>query len=161
MSDLDIVGDFLAGTQPPLPGYRFVAVVVTGDTAQSAPLDMRFQKISGLKITRDLRDDRDDFLLKPAINRRDLVLERGLTRQPTELEAVHQLEQDLWNSRLLQSNILLVLLSDEEKPNPIRAWMVHKAFLTSLEWGDFNGEENTIMIESMTYSYSSLSSVKV
>ncbi|KEI71214.1 hypothetical protein GV64_11085 [Endozoicomonas elysicola] len=161
MSALDIAGDFITGSLPPLPGYRFAAVLMTGLVPQIMPLDMRFQKISGLKLTRELREDRDNFLLKPSVNRRDLVLERGMPRLPTPLQATHLLEQAFWNSRLMQTEILVVLLSDKDIPYPLQAWVVHKAYLTGLEWGELNGEENSVMIESMTYSYSSLIPVPV
>ena len=161
MSALDIAGDYITGSLPPLPGYRFAAVLMTGLVPQIMPLDMRFQSISGLKLTRELREDRDDFLLKPSVSRRDLVLKRGLPRLPTLLQATHLLEQAFWNSRLMETNILVVLLSDKDIPYPLHAWVVSDAYLTGLEWGEFNGEENSIMIETMTYSYSTLVPVPV
>ena len=155
-SALNIAGDFFTGDLPPLPGYRFAAVLFTGLLPQIMPLDLRFQEISGLKMSRDIRQDRDSFLLKPAINRRDLVLKRGLPRLPTLLQATQLLEQAFWNSRLMQTDILVVVLSDKDIPYPLHAWIVRKAYLTGLEWGELNGESNSVIIESMTYNYSSL-----
>lgn len=151
----------LLGESPPLVGYRFAAVLLTGLVPQIAPVDLRFKEISGLKVTRSLAGDQDWGLLKPTIQRRTLTFKRGMPNMPTPLQAVQLGEQAFWQERLLRTDILIATLSDTPIPYPTKAWLVPRAFLESIEWDGLNADTNGLMIESMSYSYSTLIPVPI
>lgn len=148
--------DGLLGEAPPLVGYRFAAVLMTGLLPQLAPVDMRFKEIQGLKVTRSLAGDQNWGLLKPGIQRRTLTFKRGMPNDPTPLQVMQLIEQAYWDRRLLRTDILIATLSDTMPPYPTKAWMVPRAFLESVEWDGMSAGSNDVLIESMTYSYSQL-----
>ena len=151
----------------PIPGYRFAAVIMTGGLPQL--LDIRFQKITGLKISRELNTEAGAAgLLKPEKHFRDLVLTRGVmalnnANDPfvvlpgsamSPLNVVHLIESLVWDKRLLRCEIMVAILSDLNIP--IASWLIRDAYLTDWSWGDLDGTSNSVLIESMTYKYSDL-----
>nr|WP_246506225.1 phage tail protein [Kistimonas asteriae] len=123
---------------------------------QLAPVDLRFKEIQGLKVTRSLASDNNWGLLKPGVQRRTLTLKRGMPNDPTPLQVVQLIEQAYWDRRLLRTDMLIALLSDTPIPYPTKAWMVPRAFLETIEWDSLSADNNQVLIESMTYSYSQL-----
>ncbi|WP_461535197.1 phage tail protein [Spongorhabdus nitratireducens] len=146
-----VVSDLL-GETPPVVGYRFAAVLLTGIIPQLAPVDMRFQEVGGLKLSRNIGNEQEK-LLQPDKQRQILTLKRGMPQGPTPLQVVQLIEQAFWDTRLLQTNILIATLKEGPVPIPTKAWLVHEAFLQSLEWGNLNAGSNEVLIETMSYSY--------
>ena len=150
------LADSLLGKAPPLVGYRFAAVLLTGLLPQLAPVDLRFKEIQGLKVTRSLAGDQDWGLLKPTIQRRTLTFKRGVPMSPTPLQLTQLLEQGFWEKRLLRTDILVATLSEGPIPLPTKAWLIPRAFLESIEWDSLSADNNSVLVESMSYSYSQL-----
>lgn len=155
------VVDSLLGEAPPLVGYRFAVVLLTGLVPQITPVDLRFKEVSGLKVTRSLAGDQDWGLLKPTIQRRTLTFKRGMPSMPTPLQVTQLLEQAFWKERLLRTDILIATLSDTPIPYPTKAWLAPRAFLEGIEWDGLNADTNGLLIESMSYSYSDLIPVPI
>lgn len=141
---------------PPLVGYRYAAVLLKAKTPMIAPMDIRFKKISGLEINRQLETQENWALLKSKPTRGTMTFERGVYSVPTPLQVTHTMEWLEWDAKLLQTGVLVSLLDDSPVPVPIKAWLATDAFLASLKWGSLAADENQLLIESMEYNYRQL-----
>lgn len=138
---------------PPLVGYRYAAVLLKAKVPMIVPMDIRFKKISGLGISRELGKEENWGLLKSKPSRGTLSFERGVYSVPTPLQVTHVMEWLEWDAKLLQTDILISLLDDSPIPVPLKAWLATDAYLASLEWGALSAEDNQILIETMAYNY--------
>lgn len=135
-----------------IPGYRFTVVIFTA--AVPNPIDIAFQEVSGLKISRNVLQRERMTTLDGKRSLQTLTLKRGVFSRLSPLTVANSLESLFWDTRLLRKELLINTLN--EKGFPANAWLINNAFLESWEWESLNAESNKILIESMSFKYSDI-----
>ncbi|AJQ94239.1 phage tail protein [Gynuella sunshinyii] len=140
-----------------LVGYRFVVVILT--TGLPNTIDIAFQDISGLKMSRTINRRGRMTTLANELPDQTLTLKRGVFSNVSPLTTANTLESLFWGTRLLRKDLLISVLNS--KGNPANAWIVSNAYLESWDWDALNAENNQILIESMSFKYSDLKYVSL
>ena len=137
---------------PPL-SHRFgVFFFATG--AVPNPVDIRFQKVSGLnaEINTDIITEGGQNLythrIPTKINYNNLVLERGIVKgSPLYTE----FNTALSFFSFAPSNVMVTLFS--ESSAPIAGWLFMKAYPVRWSIADFDANANAVVIETMELAY--------
>jgi phage tail-like protein len=144
----------------PIVGFHFSVIF---ELLPQFSIDTKFQSVTGLKATIEMEaykeggQNRYTHQLPFRTGYQDLVLKRGLT---SDMSGV-----SLWCSNAIENfnfapaNLLVSLLN--EKGNPVKAWYVSHAIPLSVDYGDFNAEENKIVIETITLKYNSFKEIPI
>jgi phage tail-like protein len=136
----------------PIVGFHFSVIF---ELMPQFSIDTKFQSVNGLKVTMETESYTEggqnkfkhNFPIRSGYQ--DLILKRGLTADLSGLS--------MWCSQALEdfifypANLVVSLLN--EKGNPVRVWYVSHAIPLSVEFSDFNAEENKIVIETFTLRY--------
>src|SRR3954454_16744303 len=138
---------------PPPLSHRFgVFFFATG--AIPNPVDIRFQKVSGLsaEVNTDTIIEGGQNLythrIPTKINYNNLVLERGIvTGSPLNTE----FNGALSSFRFAPSNVMVTLFS--EYSLPIAGWLFMKAYPVKWSFADLDANANTVFIETMELAY--------
>lgn len=138
---------------PPPLSHRFgVFFFATG--AVPNPVDIRFQKVSGLngEINTDTITEGGQNLythrVPTKINYNNLVLERGIvTGSPLYAE----FDTALSFFRFTPSNVMVTLFS--ESSTPIAGWLFMKAYPVRWSVAGFDADANSVVIETMELAY--------
>lgn len=124
------------------------------------PLDIRFQRVSGLSTrveTEPMRQGGKNLTSKQLPKRlthENLVLERGfVVGSPLNL----QLNEMMNEFKFFRSNVLVTLFS--EAAVPISAWMFKEAFPVRWATADLNAQDDRILIDTLELSYSRIMTV--
>ena len=142
-------------------GSRFAANFFVGGVAPN-PIDIRFQRVSGLSATVETTtvNEGGQNLYAHRVPRRvgygNLILERGfLVGSPLNLEfnAAMSLFQ------FVPSNVMITLLDGEAAP--LAAWMFLKAFPVRWATADLSASEDKVLIDTLELSYTSMQVVRV
>lgn len=151
--------NFLSGASNPVSlaaqvGAQ-VAAFVTGQDVLEKPMDARFQKVSGFRISMQPQDYEEGgqnvyaHRLPTRYSYGNLVLERGII-----LGSILNLQfQDtMTNYRFNPGNILVNLLNENDLP--VVSWLFMNAYPVSWSSSDLNADENKVVIETLELAYS-------
>lgn len=150
--------DLLTG--PPL-GHRFgVFFMLYG--IQPNPLDIRFQRVSGLETsveTRTIIEGGQNLYgqrVPTRIAHDNLVLERGLV-----LGSLLNVEFNAMMSlfKLLPSNVLVTLFNEDSIPTA--AWMFLKAYPVRWATADLEADSDKFLIDTLELAYTRIQTVQL
>ena len=146
----------------PLLKHRFGVFFLAADKTPN-PLDIRFQKVSGLSVKLELEKVKNvaenaymHVELPKKSNYPNLKLERGyVVQSPLSLEinAAFSLFQ------FYPSNVLLTILNDVGLPQS--AWLFMQAFPVSWELGGLDANANEVVLESMELKYTHFQAIQI
>jgi phage tail-like protein len=142
-------------------GSRFAVFFFAGGVVPN-PIDIRFQRVSGLSTTIETTsvNEGGQNLYAHRLPKRatygNLVLERGfVVASPLNLEfnAAMSLFQ------FAPSNVMVTLL-DEDKA-PLAAWLFIKAFPVKWSTGDLTANEDRVLVDSLELAYTSMQAMRI
>jgi phage tail-like protein len=132
----------------PLTGFHFS---VSFDTLPPGVNDSQFQEVSGLDVEMEMESfveggqNRFTWQLPKRARYSDIVLKRG---KFIGSQIVRWCKDAMENFSFLPVNITISLLN--EKHEPVQSWYVVNAIPKKWSVSNFNAEENSIVIESIT-----------
>jgi phage tail-like protein len=142
-------------------GFRFGVLFIAGGVIPN-PLDIRFQKVSGLSAevnTITLEEGGQNLYihrLPKSISYNNLVLERGfVVGSPLNVE--FNAAMSLF--KFTPSNVLVTLLS--ETKIPLAAWLFMKAYPVKWATSDLNAGETTILVDTLELAYTRMQILRV
>lgn len=135
-----------------LVGYRFAVVILTAGVPN--PIDIAFQDVSGLKMSRNIVRREQMTTLDGQASPQTLTLKRGVFTGISPLTIGNAVESIFWNTRLLRKDLLISVLDEDD--NPANAWIVTNAYLESWDWDALNAESNKVLVESMSFKYTGI-----
>lgn len=136
----------------PIVGFHFA---VKFELSPMQAVDTKFQSVAGLKATVEMEtyqeggQNRFAHKLPLGLEYADLVLKRCLTTDTSGVAT--WCKTNMENFNFSPVNLTVSLLN--EKGVPLRSWYVVHAIPLSIEYGDFNAEENKLVIETITLKY--------
>lgn len=136
----------------PLVGYRFAVVIISAGIPN--PVDIEFQEVSGLKMSRGVSRNGTMTTVDNTLPVQNLTLKRGVFTAPSPLLLANVAESLAWGTRLLRKDILVSVLGPDSVP--VNAWVVTNAYLESWDWDGLNAGSNQLLIESMSFKYSGI-----
>jgi len=134
--------------QYPFTGFHFL---VSFDSLPAVPVDSRFQDVSGLDVEMEMESfteggqNRFTWQLPKRTRYADIVLKRG---KIADSAIVKWCRDAMENFIFFPVNITISLLN--EKHEPVQSWYVVNAIPKKWSLSNFNAEENSIVIESIT-----------
>lgn len=171
--------DVFFSSRTPSVGFSFAAYIFIGGLIPN-PLDIRFKKISGIsqKISTETLQEGGQNLFSHRfpnrIEHENLVLERGIVtpklfsskpadKIPSPITAEFNLAMSTLT--LVPSNILVVLLDNSDDSGlayvPTAAWLFFKTYPVSWKVGDLDADTNSILLETMEFSFESFFSLRL
>ncbi len=135
----------------PMLSFRFLVVFLN----RFKPFDMRFQKVSGLSASIETKPITgcghigDNASLVESVSYGDLELERGLIFFTTSL--ADDFEKAMETLKVRPANVLISLL--DKHCLPLRNWLVHQAYPQKWSIGEFSGDSNSVVVETMIFKY--------
>ena len=145
----------------PLVGYHFqVSVLINGGNPD--PIDIRFQKVSGIKArvdTAELIEGGENLFahsLPRGVRYDNLILERGMVIG-SRLSSDFNVPMRLF--KFTPSDVLVSLL--DENSFPIANWLFMEAFPVQWSISDLDANGNTVVIESMELKYTRFQNVSI
>jgi phage tail-like protein len=147
-------------TGPPL-GHRFGVFFLIGGVLPN-PLDIRFQKVSGLEAKVDVADIREggQNLYTQRVPQRvgygNLVLERGFV-VGSVLNAEFNVAMSLF--KFAPGNVIVTLFSEDAVP--LAAWMFIKAFPVRWATADLDASEGRVLIDTLELAYTRMQAMRI
>jgi phage tail-like protein len=142
-------------------GSRFAVVFFAAGVVPN-PLDIRFQRVSGLSASVELStiNEGGQNLYSHRVPRRvtygNLVLERGfVVGSPLNVE----FNVTMSMFKFLPSNVMVTLLSEDGVP--VSGWMFIKAFPVKWQTADLNASEDRVLIDTLELSYAHMQALRV
>ena len=142
-------------------GFRFGVFFFAGGVIPN-PLDIRFQKVSGLSAevkTTPLSEGGQNLYthrLPEKIDYKNLVLERGMVvGSPLNLEfnAVMSL------FKFYPSNVLVTLFNGEQMP--VSGWLFIKAYPVKWATSDLDAAEKSLVIDTLELAYTRMQIMRI
>lgn len=142
-------------------GFRFSVLFLVGGAVPN-PLDIRFQKVSGLGgeiTTLPLAEGGQNLYthrLPERVSYANLVLERGMVvGSPLHLEfnAVMSL------FKFAPSNVLVTLLAENRAP--LAAWLFLKAYPVKWATADLDANQREVLVETLELAYTRMQILRV
>ena len=144
----------------PIVGMRFAVWFFAGGVIPN-PLDIRFQKVSGLSAeveTESVKEGGQNLYtqrLPQGVKYNNLVLERGMVvGSPLNLE--FNAAMSLF--KFATSNVLVTLLDDSKAP--LAAWLFMKAYPVKWSTSDLNAEPG-LVIDTLELAYTRMQILRV
>ncbi len=144
-----------------LVGFRFGVFFFAGGVIPN-PLDIRFQKVSGLsaEVSLDPHEEGGENLythrLPTRVGYSNLVLERGMVvGSPLNIEfnlAISQFE-------FLPSNVIVTLFG--ESGVPVSAWLFIRAFPVKWSTADLDATNESVVIDTMELAYARMQALRI
>lgn len=126
------------------------------------PIDIRFQRVSGLSATIETTTVNEGgqnlytHRLPRRVGYQNLVLERGfMIGSPLNIE--FNVAMTLF--KFAPSNVLVTLLSASAVP--LAAWLFLKAFPVRWATADLNGREDQVLIDTLELGYTRMQAIRV
>lgn len=141
------------GYYPPV-GFHFRVVFSLVGLAPNVN-DSRFQSVSGLNVEYDMEsfreggENRFEHKLPVRTKYPDLSLKRGML---TDSDVINWCLDAFQNRAFTTADIMVSLLNAEH--HPLKSWNVYKAWPKKWSVSDFNAGENSLVIETLEFSYS-------
>lgn len=152
----------------PIIGMRFGVLFLAGGVTPN-PLDIRFQKVSGLSAeveTEPVGEGGQNLYtqrLPKGVRYNNLVLERGLVVGPplnvvgSPLSLEFNAAMSLF--KFSTSNVLVTLLGEDKLP--LAAWLFLKAYPVKWSTSDLNASEPALLIETLELAYTRMQVLRV
>lgn len=144
----------------PILGMRFAVLFMAAGVVPN-PLDIRFQRVSGLSTeveTEPLREGGQNLYtqqLPTGVSHGNLILERGtVVGSPLAIE----FEATMSLFKFAPSNVLVTLLNEDKVP--LAAWLFMKAFPLKWATSDLTAEP-AILIDTMELAYARMQVMRV
>ncbi|MEA5521407.1 phage tail protein [Limnoraphis robusta] len=148
-------------TENPPVGFSFMVVFLMGGVVPN-PLDIRFQKVSGISAeieTTDIREGGENVFrhrLPNHVTYNNLVLERGMViGSPLNVE----FNVAMSSMRFTPSNVLVMLL--DENSIPLSSWLFQRAYPVKWSTSDLDANANSVVIDTMELAYARFQSVRI
>ena len=145
----------------PILGFRFGVFFFAGGAIPN-PLDIRFQKVSGLSAevtTTQLREGGQNLYthrLPERVSYGNLVLERGMViGSPLNLE----FNATLSLFKFYPSNVMVTLFSDDLVP--LAAWLFIKAYPVKWATSDLDAAQPGLVVDTMELAYTRMQIMRV
>lgn len=144
----------------PIIGMRFGVFFFAGGVLPN-PLDIRFQRVSGLSSevdTEPVREGGQNLYtqrLPVGVKYNNLVLERGMV-VGSPLNVEFNVAMSLF--KFVASNVLVTLLSETKAP--LAAWLFMKAYPVKWSTSDLSAEPG-LVIDTMELAYTRMQIVRV
>jgi phage tail-like protein len=142
-------------------GMRFGVLFLAGGAVPN-PLDIRFQKVSGLSAeveTDPLREGGQNLYtqrLPTGVKYNNLVLERGMVvGSPLNLE----FNATMSLFKFSTSNVLVTLLGESRAP--LAAWLFMKAYPVKWSTSDLNAADPALVIDTMELAFTRMQILRV
>ena len=142
-------------------GSRFAALFFAGGVVPN-PIDIRFQRVSGLSATIETTTVNEGgqnlhaHRLPRRVGYQNLVLERGfVVGSPLNLE----LNAAMTMFKFAPSNVMITLLDGDAAP--LAAWMFRKAFPVRWATADLGATEHQVLIDTLELCYASMQAMRV
>lgn len=151
----------LTFTENPPVGFYFMVVFFIAGIVPN-PLDIRFQKVSGISAeieTTDIREGGENIFkhrLPTHVTYNNLVLERGMV-VASPLNAEFNIA--MTSMRFTPSNVLVMLLN--ENSIPLFSWVFKRAYPVKWRVSDLDASANAIVIDTMELAYARFQSVSI
>jgi phage tail-like protein len=160
LSDIFSDHSLLAEYEDLVVGFRFGVFFFAGGTIPN-PLDIRFQKVSGLSMaveTNTVIEGGQNFythLSPKRLSHGNLTLERGLLLG-SPLAAEFNLA--MTSFQFFPSNVLVTLFGDEKIP--VAAWLFLKAFVVNWSTSELDASQRAIVIDTIELSYTRMQKMR-
>ncbi len=148
-------------TESPPVGFHFLVVFFIAGIVPN-PLDIRFQKVSGISAeieTTDIREGGENVFrhrLPNHVAYNNLVLERGMViGSPLNVE----FNVAMSSMRFTPSNVLVMLL--DENSIPLSSWLFQRAYPVKWSTSDLDANANSVVIDTMELAYARFQSVRI
>ena len=157
---MEIPGPLPFVGNPPL-AFRFGVLFLAGGALPN-PLDIMFQKVSGLSTTVEtetIQEGGQNFYsqqLPKKIQHENLVLERGLV---VGSPLVIEFNTAMSLFKFYPSNVLVSLIDSTNIP--IASWLFIKAFPVKWSVSDLDANTNSVVIETMELSYQRMQVIRI
>lgn len=145
---------------PPVSFHFMVSFLMEG--VESNPLDIRFQKVSGISAeieTTAITEGGENIYMHTLPNRvkyGNLTLERGLViNSPLSVE----FNTAMSSLRFSPSNVLAILLN--ENSLPLASWLFQQAYPVKWALSDLDAEKNSVAITTMELAYARFQSMEI
>jgi phage tail-like protein len=145
----------------PIIGMRFAVLFLAGGVLPN-PLDIRFQKVSGLSATVEtepLKEGGQNLYTQKVptgVSYGNLTLERGfVVGSPLNLE--FNAAMSLF--KFATSNVLVSLLGEDKLPRA--AWLFMKAWPVKWSTSDLNASDAALLIDTMELAYTRMQILRV
>lgn len=142
-------------------GFRFGVFFFAGGVVPN-PLDIRFQKVSGIAAEVKLKDhvEGGQNLYKHRLPERieygNLVLERGMVvGSPLNVE----LNAAMSLFKFAPSNVMVTLFGEDKAP--ISAWLFHRAFPVKWSTSDLEAGEKKVVIDTLELGYARMQTLRI
>jgi phage tail-like protein len=142
-------------------GSRFAAIFFVGGVLPN-PLDIRFQRVSGLTATIETQtlgeggQNTYSHKLPKRVGYGNLTLERGfVVGSPLNIE--FNAAMSLFS--FVPSNVMITLLSASAAP--LAAWLFIKAFPVKWSTADLSASEDRVLIDTLELAYQSMQVMRV
>jgi phage tail-like protein len=157
---MEIPGPLPIVGNPPL-AFRFGVLFLIGGVVPN-PLDIMFQKVSGLGTTVELEPVKEGGQnnytqqLPKRIQHENLVLERGLV---VGSPLVIEFNATMSLFKFSPSNVLVTLIDSTNIP--IASWLFMKAFPVKWSVSALDATANSVVIETMELSYQRMQVLRI
>lgn len=147
-------------TGPPL-SFRFAVVFLAGGAVPN-PIDIRFQRVSGLAATIDTAaiveggQNLYSHRVPTRVSYGNLVLERGMV-VASPLNVEFNAAMSLF--KFAPSNVLVTLLSEHRAP--LAAWLFLKAFPVRWATADLDATTEAIVIDTLELAYTRMQPLRI
>jgi phage tail-like protein len=148
-------------TDVPPVSYRFAVIFFAGGAIPN-PLDIRFQKVSGIsaKVSTESISEGGQNLYKhklpTGIEYGELVLERGaVIGSPLNIE----FNATMTLFKFAPSNVLITSLNENDIP--IMGWLFERAYPVEWSVSDLDATSNSIIIDTFKLAYARFQSVRI
>ena len=151
---VDITGN------PPVGFHFLVSFLIR--VVLAYPLDIRFQKVSGISSeieTTDIREGGENVFrhrLPNHVTYNNLVLERGfVVGSPLNIE----FNVAMSTMEFAPSNVLVILLNEDSIP--IAGWLFQRAYPVKWSTSDLDANNNGVVIDTMELAYARFQSLRI
>lgn len=148
-------------TDVPPVSYRFAVIFFAGGIIPN-PLDIRFQKVSGLSAkinTDDIKEGGQNLYkhkLPTGIEYGELVLERSAV-----IGSLLNIEFNATMTlfKFAPSNILITSLNENDIP--VMGWLFERAYPVEWSVSDLDGTSNNVVIDTLKLAYARFQSLRI
>jgi phage tail-like protein len=145
----------------PLLGFRFLVTFLIGGVVPN-PLDLRFQKVRGLKATvrtKTISEGGQNLYVQKVpegVEYENLVLERGMViGSPLNIE--FNIAMSLF--KFSPSNVLVFLMNADKVP--VAGWTFFNAYPVSWATSDLDAQQKVVVIDTLELAYSRMQIVRI
>jgi len=148
-------------TENPPVGFHFLVNFLAAGVLPN-PLDIRFQKVSGISAeieTTDIREGGENIFrhrLPNHVTYNNLILERGMViASPLNIE----FNDAISSMKFAPSNVLVILLN--ENTIPLAGWQFERAYPVKWSISDLDANNNAVVIDTMELAYARFQSLRI